>query len=50
MPKQKIEEKKEAPQIQIVEEEAVPSRKRNWFQKLLGLNKTQAPSGTPPEF
>jgi hypothetical protein len=50
MPKQKIEEKKEEPQIQIVEEEAVPSRKRNWFQKLFGFNKTQPPSGAPPEF
>ena len=50
MPKAPVAEAKPAPKIEVVEPEYVPERKRSFFQKLLGLNKTQDPSGTPPEF
>ena len=45
-----ISEKKEEPRIMPVHEEVVPSNKRSFFQKIFGLNKTQLPSNTPPEF
>jgi hypothetical protein len=48
MPKPKIEVKAE-PKIEIVEHEPVPARKRTFFQKLFGMNKTQF-SDSPPEF
>lgn len=44
------EAKKEEPKIVPIIEEQVPAKKRSFFQKLFGLNKTQAPSNSPPEF
>jgi len=41
-------EVKVEPKIMPVVEE--PVRKRTFFQKLFGLNKTQEPSSAPPEF
>ena len=49
MPKAPVDVKP-APKIEVMEPEFVPERKRNFFQKLFGLNKTQAPDGAPPEF
>jgi hypothetical protein len=48
MPKAPAEVKL-APKIELVEPEPVPARKRNFFQKIFGLNKTQI-SDAPPEF
>ena len=45
-----VEVVKEEPKIVPVMEEQVPAKKRTWFHKLFGLNKTQLPSSTPPEF
>jgi hypothetical protein len=45
-----VEVKKEEPKIVPIHEEPVPEKKRTWFHKLFGLNKTQMPSNTPPEF
>jgi hypothetical protein len=49
-PKAPVVEVKEEPKIVPVHDELVPSNKRTFFQKLFGLNKTQAPSNSPPEF
>ena len=49
MPKAPVAEKP-APKIELVEHEPVPERKRNFFQKLFGLNKSAPPSDAPPEF
>jgi hypothetical protein len=48
MPHPKVEAKPE-PKIEVVEHEPVPERKRTFFQKIFGLNKTQF-SDSPPEF
>ena len=48
-PKTNIVEAKPEPKIEVVEHEPVPARKRTFFQKLFGLNKTQF-SNSPPEF
>ena len=47
-PKTNIVEAKPEPKIVPIIEE--PVKKRTWFQKLFGLNKTQFPSNMPPEF
>ena len=50
MPKAPAAEVRPEPKIELVEHEPVPERKRNFFQKIFGLNKTAPPSEVPPEF
>lgn len=47
-PKPAPVEAKPEPKLELLHEE--PVKKRTFFQKLFGLNKTQLPSGAPPEF